>query len=257
MYIHLYNFTKKSFSLVRKLNYFYLEKIIRKMSSTVRAVINNKRVATGKPWKNGFIQVYPEQKSFASEAEWRSQVYQSILNGMQFQSGDDSESESESNKIVREAPVKREVVEKFNKKDWIHSNLKKTTLPPGTYYIGDLCYALDDYLYENVFGPSYQDGYFVSSKNPNHVFMMGSTGGDGKFRGTDGKNYSVDAGIIGIASEGTLDPKNAPYKGGSLYTFKTDVTVKLREDKFIFYGQSSSDPSLTIYIYEDEDCDSE
>lgn len=229
------------------------------MSSTIRAVVNKNRVATGKPWKSGFLQVYPEEKTFASEAEWRSQVYHSILSGIQFEN-DDTEANVvvpkqvvPKKEIAKPVPIKAKPVSKFNKDDWIHSRLYKTTLPPGTYYIGDLCYALDDYLYDNVFGPSYQDGYFVCSKNPKDVFMMGGTGGDGLFRGTDGKKYAVDAGIIGIASESTLNPKKVPYNGGSLYTFKSQVTVKIREDKFIFHGQTYEDPNLTIYIYEDEE----
>lgn len=55
------------------------------MSSTVRAYMNNKRVATAKPWGTQFLQVYPEQKTFASEAEWRSHLYQNLMNSLHFE----------------------------------------------------------------------------------------------------------------------------------------------------------------------------
>ncbi len=55
------------------------------MSSTVRVFIEKKRIATGKPWKNQFLQVYPTKAVFPSEAEWRSAVYQSVLSSLRFE----------------------------------------------------------------------------------------------------------------------------------------------------------------------------
>ena len=224
------------------------------MSSTVRCIMNNKRIATGTPWGIAFLQVYPEQKTFASEEHWRCHIYESLTANIRFETGgsnhEESDGETESNVVANPTVVTA------SKQDWLHVKSLKSTLPPGTYYIGDLCYALDDYLYDHVFGPSYQVGKFVSAANPKHVFMMGHTT-DGLYHGTDGKEYAVDAGIIGIASVDTLNPKKAPYTGGSLYTFKSEVTVKLREDKFIFYGNDHTDPHLTIYIQEEDYVDSE
>lgn len=286
------------------------------MSSSVRVYINNKRVATGKPWQDKFLQVYPEQKTYTSEAEWRSAVYQSVLTSIRFEvkTVEKKETPVANPVVVPKAPVKKPILNpedeeteakvdikwicgycrlppgndhrmcicrgynfsvvaweegrifakkepanknlSVNPKDWSHSRISKFTLPAGKYYIGDLCYALSDTLYDTVFGPRYESGMYTSLTNPSHVFMMGNTD-DGLYRGTDGKEYPVDAGIIGIASEATLDPKKAPYSGGSLYTFTSPVSVKLKDDKFIFYGENYNDPRLTIYIYEDEYEDSE
>lgn len=142
-----------------------------------------------------------------------------------------------------------------NPNDWTWKEKSKAILPVGTYYIGDLCYALDDDLYENVFGPSYDAGLFISNLNPTHVFMMESTGGDGFFNGSDGKEYPVDSGTIGIASQAVLTKKKTRFtEYGSLYTFKSPVHVNLQFDnKFIFRGEDISDPQLTIKIYSDED----
>jgi hypothetical protein len=79
------------------------------MSSTVRAVLNEKRIATGKPWQNGFLQVYPEQKTFASEAEWRSQIYQSILSSLKF--------ETEVEEQKEQVPFPKEMEKKEDKKE--------------------------------------------------------------------------------------------------------------------------------------------
>jgi hypothetical protein len=212
------------------------------MSSTVRAFVNNQHVATAKPWNGKFLQVFPNQKEFRNEGEWRIAVNQANQIVLRF------EAEPE--------PVHSQTLS-LNPQSWtFQEEKKKTTLPPGKYYIGDLCYALNDTLYDKVFGPRYDVGLFTSKNNPAHVFMMGHTD-DGLFRGSDGKDYPVDAGILGIASEATLDPKKAPYDGGSLYTFNTPVTVKLRQDKFIFHGEGYNDPNLTVYIYEEDYEDSE
>lgn len=229
------------------------------MSSSVRVYVNGKRVATAKPWGIAFLQVYPEQKTYASEAEWRSSVYQSVLASIRFEVEEKVESTPAPpapppTPASSPTPVRPKV--SLNPKDWTYSKLHKTMLPAGKYYIGDLCYALDCTLYDKVFGPHYAKGLYTSLSNPNHVFMMDNTW-DGLYQGTDGKHYPVDAGIIGIASEATLDPKKAPYTGGSLYTFTSPVSVKLKDDKFIFYGEKYNDPRLTIYIQEEDYEDSE
>jgi hypothetical protein len=118
--------------------------------------------------------------------------------------------------------------------DWSHKNIKKATFPPGTYYIGDLCYALDEDLYGRVFGQDYDSGHYSQKNNPNHVFMLSDTGiGDGAYRGTDGHEYCVDAGILGIASESVLDPEKAPYDGGKVYSIVIIILIKISLSIFV------------------------
>lgn len=226
------------------------------MSSTIRVYVNDKRVATAKPWGTAFLQVYPEQKTYASEAEWRSAIFHMVLNGIRFET-DTPSSTPAPPPTPASSPTPVRPKPSLDPKDWVHSKLHKATLPAGKYYIGDLCYALHDTLYDKVFGPRYRDGLYTSLANPNDVFMVGNTGGDDLYKGTDGKGYPVDSGIIGIASIDTVDSKKFPYHGGSLYTFTSPVTVKLKEDKFIFYGEKYNDPRLTIYIQEEDYEDSE
>jgi hypothetical protein len=228
------------------------------MSSTVRVFVNDKRVATGKPWNNKFLQVFPAEKAFGTEGEWRSFVYQTVLNGIRFETGEDSETETVPAPAPAPAPS-LSTMPSTRASDWTYKDVTKATLPAGKYYIGDLCYALDDTIYDKVFGPNYDTGLFTLKKNPNHVFWMKHTHGDGCFRGSDGKEYCVDAAILGIAAYSILDPKKAPYDGGHLYTFTSPVLVQLKGEKFIFHGEHYNDHHITINLYEDEEdyCESE
>jgi hypothetical protein len=67
---------------------------------------------------------------------------------------------------------------------------------PGKYVIGDICYFLSDNVYDNFWGKEkgYSEGFY-----PEQGFAVAGTAyGDGTYTGTDGKEYGVDAGIIGI-----------------------------------------------------------
>ena len=61
------------------------------------------------------------------------------------------------------------------------------------YYVGDLCYVLDDTTYEDLFGQVQGDslvtGKFVTVKDGRKFFL-----------GSDGQEYCVDSGTIGIAA---------------------------------------------------------
>ncbi len=73
-----------------------------------------------------------------------------------------------------------------------------TRLPAGTYYIGDLCYALPDSVYYGYWeNTGFKDGRHKVGDYPFAVW--GTAYGDGVYLGSDGKDYPVDAGIIGIA----------------------------------------------------------
>jgi hypothetical protein len=300
------------------------------MSSTVRVYVNEKRIATGKVWKGQFLQVFPEKKTFASEAEWRTAIYESLIPTIKFVTTEAKVKKvvpkNSVNEIVRPIPIRPVDIKPAppvvkpavkpvlnpesdeedddtgnwkcgycrlpagndhrmcicqgynfsvraweegriypkkkrstttngevskNPQDWTYLKANKAIFPPGKYYIGDLCYALDDTLYDNVFGPQYRTGYYCMNDNTDHAFMMGDTGGDGEFQGTDGFKYPVDAGIIGIASESTLDADKVPYDSGKMYTFKGNVTMNSKYNKFTFESDNYSDPNITIYIYDD------
>lgn len=70
-------------------------------------------------------------------------------------------------------------------------------LPPGKYYIGDICYVLDDDVYTGVWGKAkYANGVYEVDGNKFAVHMTAY--GDGEYMGSNKISYCVDAGNIGI-----------------------------------------------------------
>lgn len=67
---------------------------------------------------------------------------------------------------------------------------------PGRYFIGDICYALPDEIYDNIWGNKYEyeDAFYKDEGFAVHRTAYG----DGSYQGTDGTNYAVDAGNLGI-----------------------------------------------------------
>ena len=68
------------------------------------------------------------------------------------------------------------------------------------FYIGDLCYALNEKVYDEVWGGNnYEDGQYVDPKTKAEFAMVGTAHGDGEYESDVGAFFPVDAGIIGIA----------------------------------------------------------
>ena len=184
---------------------------------TVRFCVNNKRVATAVYTKKGdFLQVYPEKKVFSSERAWQAHW----------------ESVSRPTFTVVDDETKPKL-RRIQEDDWTHEEKLKYIAPPGEYYIGDLCYVLGDEVYDTIFGGlgGYNSGLY-KEKGSERFFLVDNTAyGDGLYYGTDGKEFGVDAGIIGIC------PKSACKKndgGGKFYTFKDPVKCKFGGGKFEF-----------------------
>jgi hypothetical protein len=125
----------------------------------------------------------------------------------------------------------------------------KCTLPPGRYYIGDICYALKNDIYDNIWGDiyDYSEGKFEVE---NSVFAVAGTKyGDGGYKGSNGFVYDVDAGVIGMVHEKLM--KNDHYEGGTMHTFTEDVSFSCDDGLFLiesndFYLQINTD-------YDDEE----
>ncbi len=185
-------------------------------TTTLRAYVNDKRVSTAVITRKGeFWQVWPSKKQYYSEASWRQ----------------DWTPRFSVKTTLADVPKK---VPSMKMEDWTFENKRVFTAPAGSYYIGDLCYALDNKVYENIFGNvgGYDNGVYKCKTDPNVFFMVGSTAyGDGEYRGNDDRSFFVDAGIIGIlpltcATQGT--------EGGNVYTFKKPVKCTMRGGKFTF-----------------------
>lgn len=65
------------------------------------------------------------------------------------------------------------------------------------FYVGDICYVLDDPIYDGVWGKAdYEDGVYETEFGK---FAVASTAyGDGEYYDQFGHRYGVDAGVIGM-----------------------------------------------------------
>jgi hypothetical protein len=138
---------------------------------------------------------------------------------------------------------------------------------PGTYYIGDPCYAIPDeewmdylntYPKSDIPGQGWVDGVAIMYKG--HKCFHDSTAyGDGGYRGSDGIEYGVDAGIIGILPIEVCDPeaiKDIKANGlANVRTFDKPFHVWCEENGTFHFGD------ITIVTDggdedDDERCDS-
>jgi hypothetical protein len=236
---------------------------------TVRAYSNNKRVSTGRVMKNGsFFQAYPTHKVFASRDEWMNHwIKQScasfheekVLVPAPAPAPAPAPTLNHTLTPVRvpvakvsvttpppkgapssPPPLTRKSVKELDIKDWQVTTAKKFLAPAGTYYIGDICYFLNEKIYDRIFGgKDYESGLYIR-KSDNAFFMVDNTAwGDGLYNGSDGFEYGVDAGIIGIVSV-DLGPSHegGEVYGGKLHTFKEPVEMKFGNGIFRFKSNS-------------------
>ncbi len=85
------------------------------------------------------------------------------------------------------------------------------------FYIGDICYVLDDRLYYGVWGDQneFADGTFRDPDTGLEVAVAGTAYGDGCYLGSDGAEFPVDAGVIGLVPLELVSREKAP-QGGQL-----------------------------------------
>lgn len=227
--------------------------------ATVRVFLDTKRMATGKEWKGKFLQVFPDMKEFANQNEWREAWTKALSNKVRF--------EIEEGPVEKALALRQELIQRLaaltqprpsrpapSTEGWTHLNDLVHVAPPGKYYIGDLCYALHDKIYDGVFGDlgGYDSGLYSKGDS---FFMVDSTAyGDGLYRGTDGYDYGVDAGIIGICSADLIDSENeSAESGGKIYTFVDPVYIKFRGGVFHFHSGSIEFKIDTCGYDEDEE----
>ena len=131
---------------------------------------------------------------------------------------------------------------------WNYNNTYEFVVPKGTYYVGDLCYALEDDIYHDVFG---QKGYASGLYQHEEDFFLvsGTAFGDGEYVDTLGRTYAVDAGILGIcpialAKKGT--------DGGQVIEFDGDTECYFRGGMFSFTPVGEAIALFIIDTYGDD-----
>jgi hypothetical protein len=88
----------------------------------------------------------------------------------------------------------------------------ENVMPPGRYYVGDLCYVIDDdevwsEVCDFMFaGKGNNEGQFTLKDGRTFV-IYGTRYGDGTYESNLGTSHSVDAGVIGAMLESQCDQK--------------------------------------------------
>ena len=123
------------------------------------------------------------------------------------------------------------------------------------FYIGDLCYALNKKIYDEVWGGSnYEDGRYTDPETKAEFAMVGTAFGDGEYESSDGVTFPVDAGIIGVADLAICDGNTSfgkvvpDYSGTVLIRYENGtITVSWKPDKYYSF--------IEIYTCDEEDYD--
>lgn len=78
------------------------------------------------------------------------------------------------------------------------------------FYIGDICYVLNDKLYHDFWGKEkgYKDGVYTAPGTGLMFAVAGTAYGDGCFVDEDGYDYGVDAGVIGLVPVELIDKEH-------------------------------------------------
>lgn len=97
----------------------------------------------------------------------------------------------------------------------------------GKYYIGDLCYVVKEH---SDWMKLLEDTNYFQNENQSYkgysIFAESTAHGDGVYYDQDGREYGVDAGIIGIMPVEVIESDG---KGGNIIEFKEDFEVETIE----------------------------
>jgi hypothetical protein len=126
---------------------------------------------------------------------------------------------------------------------------KSVTLPAGTYIIGDPCYHVPEEQWDRVLEES---GFFAMGgpgTGPNDqchatfeawngrtgtVVAFSTAVGDGLYEDSQGREYGVDAGLIGIIPAGDVDSADFDGALAKLVTFSHPVECYEKNGVIVF-----------------------
>ena len=98
---------------------------------------------------------------------------------------------------------------------------EKITSPSGKFYVGDPCYVLSDDIYYGIWDDKYnfEDGIIDCGNNLSFL-VHGTAYGDGEYTGTNGFDYGVDSGTLGIVPIELVEKEDG-LQFGTVETSKT------------------------------------
>lgn len=128
-------------------------------------------------------------------------------------------------------------------------------LEPGKYWIGDLCYVLNDDEWDEVCDQiHYRPIDTVLLKNGKVLYVMSTAYGDGVYQSNTEKLYAVDSGTIGIIRYSDLSKFADTDESGHVYESDLDFELD-REQKgvLIFGGEVIDTRYEDDYDHDNED----
>ena len=137
-------------------------------------------------------------------------------------------------------------------------------LPAGVYYIGDPCYVIADEKWDAFWPLSFSDhpdcheSCAVTEFEGHPLYAHGTAYGDGVYLGSDGVEYAVDAGMIGIIPEALIaeESRGDIARLGSLVTFHEPFNA-YRDDNFTFHFGNIDIPTESYDIEDEEESEEE
>ena len=98
------------------------------------------------------------------------------------------------------------------------------------FYIGDICYVLNDKVYHGVWGKAeYKDGIYKEPSTGFEFAVAGTAYGDGEYEDNEFRRYYVDAGCIGLVP---LELVEKDTGGGHLYEGAGTATFEAESGSF-------------------------
>lgn len=130
-------------------------------------------------------------------------------------------------------------IDEYNYKDFyelirMDKTMKITLNNIEGLYIGDICYALEDSVYDGVWGKNdYEPGRYETEDGLQ--FAVDNTyGGDGFFQADDGTDYAVDAGVIGVVDLRLATKYNIEQLGNLGKVIMNVDSVQFESDNGLF-----------------------
>lgn len=112
----------------------------------------------------------------------------------------------------------------YQKSDW------QVDVGPGTYYLGDPCYVIDDRRWSELLDSCDTFNKCIGYLDGQPVLGFGTAYGDGIYTGSDHQAYWVDSGMIGLVPErlAVRDsyPKGQLEQMGRWVTFDEETQCK-------------------------------
>lgn len=126
------------------------------------------------------------------------------------------------------------------------------------FYIGDLCYALNDTVYDEVWGgAAYMDGVY-EAPNGHRFAVAGTAWGDGTYEDGKLREYDVDAGNLSLVPAELAERTDGGhyFPGAGTATFEADhgfFTIKLPSGEVVSIDTDNIWDDGEDDYYEEED----